>query len=147
MVLNRDEVQAILSRLTGTYWVIASLLYGTGMRSLECLPLRVQDVDMKRKEILIGDGTGFKDRVTMLPVALITPLKERLVKVREPHQSHGYSVGHALPEWPVSAGPDFEAPAGRRGSRPRFLVFQVKIHNFHVKPITDLFAELATIRL
>ncbi|MGH8477543.1 MAG: integron integrase, partial [Methylococcales bacterium] len=87
VVLNRDEVQAILSRLRGTYWLIASLLYGTGMRIMECLRLRIKDVDLKRKEILIRDGKGFKDRVTMLPVALINPLKEHLVKVRELHQS------------------------------------------------------------
>ncbi|MGH8475022.1 MAG: integron integrase, partial [Methylococcales bacterium] len=86
VVLNRDEMQAILSRLRGTYWLIASLLYGTGMRIMEGLRLRVKDVEIKRKEILIRDGKGFKDRVTMLPVALITPLKEHLVKVRELHQ-------------------------------------------------------------
>ncbi|MGH8556662.1 MAG: integron integrase, partial [Methylococcales bacterium] len=87
VVLNRDEMQAILSRLTGTYWLIASLLYGTGMRIMECLRLRVKDVDMQRKEISIRDGKGFKDRVTMLPLALITPLKEHLLKVRALHQS------------------------------------------------------------
>jgi integrase len=56
--LNREEIQAILSRLNGTNWLIVSLLYGTGMRIIECLRLRVQDVDMKRKEILIRDGSG-----------------------------------------------------------------------------------------
>lgn len=87
VVLNRDEIQAILSRLTGTHWLIASLLYGTGMRIMECLRLRVQDVDVKRCEILIRDGKGFKDRVTMLPVSLVAPLQAHLVKVRELHQS------------------------------------------------------------
>lgn len=87
VVLNRDEMQAILSRLGGTNWLIASLLYGTGMRIMECLRLRIQDVDMKRKEILIRDGKGFKDRVTMLPVSLIQPLQSHLLKVRELHQS------------------------------------------------------------
>lgn len=86
VVLNRDEVQAILSRLTGTHWLIASLLYGTGMRIMECLRLRVQDVDVKRREILIRDGKGFKDRVTMLPVSLVAPLQSHLVKVRELHE-------------------------------------------------------------
>ena len=79
VVLNRDEIQAILSRLTGTQWLIASLLYGTGMRILECLRLRVQDVDFKRREILIRDGKGFKDRVTMLPMTLTTPLQAHLL--------------------------------------------------------------------
>jgi len=87
VVLNRDEVQAVLSRLTGTHWLIASLLYGTGMRIMECLRLRVQDVDAKRCEILIRDGKGFKDRVTMLPVSLVAPLQAHLVKVRELHVS------------------------------------------------------------
>lgn len=87
VVLNREEVQAILSRLGGTNWLIASLLYGTGMRIMECLRLRVQDIDMKRKEILIRDGKGFKDRVTMLPVSLIAPLQAHLQKVRELHRS------------------------------------------------------------
>ncbi len=56
VVLNREEIQAILSRLTGTHWLIASLLYGTGMRIMECLRLRVQDVDFKRRELLIRDS-------------------------------------------------------------------------------------------
>ncbi|WP_432743082.1 integron integrase [Methylobacter sp. G7] len=87
VVLNRDEVQAILSRLTGTHWLIASLLYGTGMRIMEALRLRVQDVDVKRHEILIRDGKGFKDRVTVLPVSLLAPLQAHLFKVRELHES------------------------------------------------------------
>jgi integron integrase len=87
VVLNRDEIQAILSRLTGTQWLIVSLLYGTGMRIMECLRLRVQDVDIKRREILIRDGKGFKDRVTMLPASLVSPLQAHLLKVRELHEN------------------------------------------------------------
>jgi len=87
VVLNRDEIQAILSRLTGTQWLIVSLLYGTGMRIMECLRLRVQDVDVKRREILIRDGKGFKDRVTMLPTSLVAPLQAHLLKVRELHEN------------------------------------------------------------
>lgn len=87
VVLNRDEIQAILSRLNGTQWLIASLLYGTGMRIMECLRLRVQDVDFKRREILIRDGKGFKDRVTMLPLTLLPNLQAHLVKVRALHEN------------------------------------------------------------
>jgi integron integrase len=87
IVLNRDEIQAILSRLTGTQWLIASLLYGTGMRIMECLRLRVQDVDIKRSEILIRNGKGSKDRVTMLPLSLVAPLQAHLLKVRELHEN------------------------------------------------------------
>jgi len=83
VVLNRTEVQAILSHLSGTHWLVGNLLYGTGIRILECLRLRVQDVDMTRQEILIRDGKGFKDRVTMLPSTLIIPLQEHLAKVRD----------------------------------------------------------------
>lgn len=82
VVLNREEVQAILSHLSGTHWLIACLLYGTGMRILEGLRLRVKDVDFKRREILIRDGKGFKDRVTMLPLTLVAPLQAHLTKVR-----------------------------------------------------------------
>jgi integron integrase len=87
VVLNRDEVQAVLSRLSGTHWLVASLLYGTGMRIMECLRLRVKDIDFKRREILIRDGKGFKDRVTMLPGTLAASLETHLAKVRVLHQT------------------------------------------------------------
>ena len=78
VVLTQDEVSKILSRLEGTHHLVVSLLYGTGMRILEALRLRVKDIDFARKEILIRDGKGFKDRVTMLPVSLVAPLKAHL---------------------------------------------------------------------
>jgi integron integrase len=87
VVLNRDEVQAILTRLEGTHWLIASLLYGTGMRIMEGLRLRVKDIDFKRREILIRDGKGAKDRVTMLPVSLVSVLQTHLTKARLLHES------------------------------------------------------------
>lgn len=86
VVLTRAEVQALLTRLEGTHWLLASLLYGAGLRLMECLRLRVKDVDFARKEILVRDGKGFKDRVTMLPVALIEPLRTHLERVRELHR-------------------------------------------------------------
>ncbi|MBI5918385.1 MAG: integron integrase [Nitrosomonadales bacterium] len=86
VVLTREEVQAVLARLEGTHWLIASLLYGAGLRIMECVRLRVKDVDFSRREILIRDGKGFKDRVTMLPAAVATPLKAHLERVRELHQ-------------------------------------------------------------
>jgi integron integrase len=129
VVLNRDEVQAILSRLTGTHWLIASLLYGTGMRILECLRLRVQDVDMKRKEILIRDGKGFKDRVTMLPVSLAQPLQAHLLKVRELHQGdltegHGsvympYALERKYPNAAKEWSWQYVFPTGKLSSDPR----------------------------
>lgn len=85
VVLSQDEVAKILSRLEGTHHLVVSLLYGTGMRILEALRLRVKDVDFARREILIRDGKGFKDRVTMLPVSLIALLKAHLDKVKSLH--------------------------------------------------------------
>lgn len=86
VVLTQAEVQSVLSRLAGTHWLVASLLYGTGMRLMEALRFRVKDVEFARKEILIRDGKGAKDRITMLPVALINPLKTHLQKVRALHE-------------------------------------------------------------
>ena len=85
VVMTRAEVQAVLSRLEGTHWLVANLLYGTGMRILECLRLRIKDIEFTRREILIRDGKGFKDRVTMLPLALLNPLREHLNNVKSLH--------------------------------------------------------------
>lgn len=86
VVLTRAEVQAVLTRLEGTHWLVASLLYGTGLRIMEAVRLRVKDVDFARHEILVRDGKGFKDRVTMLPSTLNAPLKAHLQRVKALHQ-------------------------------------------------------------
>ena len=86
VVLTRDEVHAVLSRLEGMHWLIASLLYGSGMRLMECLRLRVKDIDFARGEILVRDGKGFKDRVTMLPAATVPMLREQMARARVLHQ-------------------------------------------------------------
>lgn len=85
VVMTQQEVQAVLTRLDGTVWLIASLLYGSGLRIMECLRLRVKDVDFSRREILVREGKGFKDRLTMLPASLVEPLKAHLVKVKSLH--------------------------------------------------------------
>lgn len=82
VVLTRTEVQAILVRMSGTYGLMANLLYGTGMRLMECVRLRVKDVDFERGEILIRDGKGAKDRVTILPESLVSPLQTYLLQRR-----------------------------------------------------------------
>jgi integron integrase len=82
VVLTPVEVRAVLDRMEGTYGLMARLLYGTGMRLMECVRLRVKDVDFGRNEILIRDGKGAKDRVTMLPAALAGPLREHLARRR-----------------------------------------------------------------
>ena len=87
VVLTQGEVQAVLSRLSGTHWLLASLLYGTGTRLMECLRLRVKDIDFARREIVIRDGKGQKDRVTMLPAALSGPLREHMARVKALHDA------------------------------------------------------------
>jgi integron integrase len=83
VVLNRSEVSQVLERMDGTYGLMARLLYGTGMRLMECVRLRVKDIDFGQREILIRDGKGAKDRVTMLPETLIRALQEHLAKRRQ----------------------------------------------------------------
>lgn len=86
VVLSRDEVRQVLARLSGDRWLIASLLYGAGLRLSEGLTLRVHDLDFERREILVRDGKGAKDRVTMLPASLIEPLRRHLEGVRVLHE-------------------------------------------------------------
>lgn len=87
VVLTRSEVAAVLEQQHGTPWLMASLLYGAGLRVLECARLRVKDVDFERREIVVRDGKGRKDRVTLLPDSLRVPLGEHLEQVRRQHQS------------------------------------------------------------
>ncbi|MDD5250660.1 MAG: integron integrase [Rhodocyclaceae bacterium] len=86
VVLTRAEVQALLTRLEGTSWLIANLLYGAGLRIMEALRLRVKDIDFARREILVRDGKGFKDRVTMLPALLAEPLQAHLQRIEALHR-------------------------------------------------------------
>ena len=81
-VLSVNEVHRLLACLDGVYSLMARLIYGTGMRLMECVSLRVMDVDFDRHEILVREGKGRKDRVTMLPQALVPALQEHLQKVR-----------------------------------------------------------------
>jgi integron integrase len=84
-VLSRPEVERLLAQLIGTRWLLASLLYGAGLRVIECLRLRVKDVDLGYRQILVRDGKGEKDRVTMLPEKLVEPLRAHLERVRLVH--------------------------------------------------------------
>jgi integron integrase len=86
VVMSREEVKAVLSNLSGDKWLMASLMYGIGLRLMECLRLRVQDIDFARNEILVRDGKGAKDRITMLPESLKIPLQEHLKKVKTIHE-------------------------------------------------------------
>jgi len=86
VVLTREEVRALLGHLDGECRLIASLLYGSGLRLMECCRLRVKDVDLERREIVVRSGKGEKDRVTVLPARLRDPLKSHLERVRAHHE-------------------------------------------------------------
>jgi integrase len=92
IVLTRSEVKALLGALEGVHWIMASLLYGAGLRLLECLRLRAKDIDFSSHQILVREGKGNKDRRTMLPAAVKEPLAAHLGHVRELHQ-HDLSRG------------------------------------------------------
>jgi len=86
VVMTRDEVKAVLANLTGDKRLMASLMYGAGLRLMECLRLRVQDVDFSRNEITVRDGKGAKDRLTMLPESLKKLLQDHLSKIKLIHE-------------------------------------------------------------
>lgn len=85
VVLTQHEARALLGELSGTMWLVASLLYGSGLRLLEGLRLRVKDVEFERREILVRAGKGNKDRVTVLPENVILPLQAHLGRVKVLH--------------------------------------------------------------
>jgi integron integrase len=86
VVLSRGEVARVLGRLAGRDWLMAGLLYGSGLRLMECLRLRIQDVDLERATVIVRSGKGGKDRHTVLPSVLVEPLKRQIADVRLGHQ-------------------------------------------------------------
>ena len=93
VVLTREEVAALLAQLRDREWLMASLLYGSGLRLLECLRLRVKDLCFSRGEIVVRDGKGSKDRVTMLPRGVHAPLRVQLDHARRVHRDD-LAAGH-----------------------------------------------------
>ena len=143
VVLTREEVSAVLGQLDGVRWIVASLLYGSGLRLLEALRLRVKDVDFARGEVLVRDGKGQKDRVTMLPQRLVLPLQQHLRNVKLLHQedlAEGFGLANlpfalarkysnAAAEW----GWQFVFPSVNRSVDPRSKgIFR---HHLHEKTI------------
>jgi integron integrase len=86
VVLTKEEAQAVLRQLEGTKWLMVSLLYGAGLRLMECLRLRAKDVDFGYNQIVVRDGKGNKDRITMLPLSVKEPLKRHLERVKSLHE-------------------------------------------------------------
>jgi len=101
VVLTRDEVRALLARLEGAKWLMAALLYGSGLRLRECLKLRVKDVDFGYRQITVRDGKGAKDRVTMLPAELAEPLRSHLARAKALHE-RDLAAGYGEVELPAA---------------------------------------------
>lgn len=128
-VLSVMETQRLLASMEGRPWLLASLLYGTGMRLLECLRLRVKDIDFSRHEITIREGKGGKDRRTVLPRALAEPLQreiERAAVLHAADMADGFGdvwLPHALARKYPNAGRDpgwqYVFPAIKRSVDPR----------------------------
>lgn len=129
VVLTPLEVRELLLQLDGTTWLVAALLYGTGMRLLEGLRLRVKDIEFTRREIVVREGKGNKDRVTVLPENLIAPLQDQLQRPQALH-NHDLEAGlgevwlpHALAEkYPRAArawGWQYVFPSRSRSLDPR----------------------------
>ena len=129
VVFTRQEVNEVLMRLSGTPWLVASLLYGSGLRLLEALRLRVKDVDFAQNQIVVREGKGEKDRVTMLPQSVKTPLQDHLQRVKTLHEDDLRDGGgtvylpyalarkypNALTEWKWQ----YVFPAAKRSRDPR----------------------------
>lgn len=138
-VLSQREAQQVIACLTGVHQLIGKLLYGSGLRLLECLRLRVKDVDFTQNMIIVRDGKGAKDRVTVLPQAVITPLREQLERAHVWHTrdlQEGYGTvylpyalerkyPHAKHEWIWQ----YLFPADHRSTDPRSGA--VRRHHLH----------------
>jgi integron integrase len=113
VVLTRDEVSRVIAELQGMYQTIGLLLYGSGLRMLECLRLRVKDVDFDRRELTVREGKGDKDRRTMLPEAAVAALQSQIAVVRPLHDrdlSRGFGtveLPHALERKLPAAASEF----------------------------------------
>ena len=129
VVLSRAEVRQLLSQLHGDYLLVASLLYGSGLRLMECLRLRVKDLALDRRCLLVRDGKGAKDRVTVVPDSLINALYARLKVLRVAHEAAlvggygGVELPHALtrkyPRAHLDWGWQYVFPAATPSRDPR----------------------------
>ena len=128
-VLTREEATRVLDALTGVHQLMGKLLYGSGLRLMECVRLRVKDVDFAQRQVIVRDGKGGKDRVTPLPERLVLPLQEHLRRVQLLHAQDlraGYGavfLPYAFERKAANASRDwlwqYVFPAGQRSTDPR----------------------------
>ncbi|MDH5425334.1 MAG: integron integrase [Gammaproteobacteria bacterium] len=129
VVLTHAEAVEVLSHIDGMTGIMARLLYGSGLRVMECVRLRIKDIDYKFKQITVRDGKGKKDRVTLLPESLIEPLKEAVEHAKNIHRfdlSEGfgevylpYALARKYKKAPVETGWQYLFPASKRANDPR----------------------------
>jgi len=100
-VLTRDETLRILGGMRGVHQLMAKLLYGSGLRLMECVRLRVKDIDFAQHQIIVRDGKGEQDRVTVLPDSLVAPLQEHLRRVKQLHEKD-LDEGHGAVDLPYA---------------------------------------------
>ncbi|MEW6131479.1 MAG: integron integrase [Acidobacteriota bacterium] len=152
LVLTREEARAILQHLTGVKLLVASLLYGSGLRLLEALRLRIKDVDFGYRQIVVRDGKGAKDRVTMLPSSLTEALKAQILKAKAQHdadllQGYGevylpYALAKKYPNANRQSGWQYLFPAAQLSIDPRSGV--KRRHHLSEKTIQNAIYEAVT---
>jgi len=148
VVLTREEVSQVIALMSGVHQLVVKLLYGSGLRIIECLRLRVQDIDVAMKSIMVRDGKGAKDRVTTFPTSLITALQEHLTRVKMIHEQdleagHGeVYMPHALARKYPHAAKDWRwqyvFPAEHLSTDPRS--GHVRRHHLDPSPINKAIA-------
>jgi integron integrase len=111
VVLTREEVEMILAHLSGTNWIIANLLYGSGLRLVEALRLRVKDLDFGYRQIVVREGKGGKDRFTVMPTKLIEPLRKQLEAAKAIHEAD-LKIGLGRVEMPFALDGKYKNAAG-----------------------------------
>ncbi len=122
VVLARDEVRVVLSHMEGVPRLMATLLYGSGLRLLECCRLRVKDVDFAQNQILVRNGKGDRDRATVLPATIRVDLAAHFERVREQHRATSLRTpagSSSRARWPASFRPPAGSVPGNGSSRPR----------------------------
>jgi integron integrase len=142
VVLSRTEVRDILARLSGAEWLMASLLYGSGLRLHECLALRVKDFDLLRLELVVRHGKGGKDRVTTVPESLRAPIEAHLIRLRQWYEAERRAdrpgvaipdpVAHKYPRAATSWPWQYLFPSRALSPDPR----SGRMQRYHVHPKT-----------
>lgn len=128
-VLSKDEVTRVISNMQGLHQLMAKLLYGSGLRLMECMRLRVKDIDFAQSQIIVREGKGEKDRATMLPSSLVLPLKNQIAFIRNQHerdiaQGYGsvelpYALARKYPTADKEFGWQYIFPSVRLSTDPR----------------------------